>query len=166
MLVYTFYKIAIKGTKHCYVGSTLNLSRRLSSHKDSVTNYLCPNHHLKLYETIRAHGGWSSVTYTIVGACEVLNRADAMIEEQKLIVQHKADLNMVAAGTYSLPMLVEMKNMTPLTTDVNKKKRQKLSTAIWKKAHGRNKYNTWQRNYMRGKMAYDKQARLLRYCLL
>lgn len=162
MLVYTFYKIAIKDTKHCYIGSTTNLNRRLNSHKNSCHNYLQPNYHFKLYEVIREHGGWQNVEYSVVGLHEVETRCDAMVQEQKYIVQHKANLNSMPATSYSLNTLMEMKDMTPTNT----MKRLRLTTTIWKKTTGREKYNAWQRNYMRGRMAYDRQAKMLRYCLL
>jgi hypothetical protein len=162
MLVYTFYKIAIKDTKYCYIGSTTNLNRRLNSHKNSCHNYLQPNYHFKLYEVIREHGGWQNVEYSVVGLHEVETRCDAMVQEQKYIVQHKANLNSMPATSYSLNTLMEMKDMTPTNT----MKRLRLTTTIWKKTTGREKYNAWQRNYMRGRMAYDRQAKMLRYCLL
>lgn len=166
MLVYTFYKIAIKDTKYCYIGSTTNLKRRMNSHKNSCINYLQPNHHFKLYEIIREHGGWENVEYSIVGLHEVESRCEAMVQEQKYIVKNKANLNSMSATSYSLNTLIEMKDMIPLDTAENTMKRLRLSTKIWKKTTGKEKYNAWQRNYMRGKMAYNKQAKILRYCLL
>lgn len=162
MLVYTFYKIAIKDTKYCYIGSTTNLNRRLNSHKNSCHNYLQSNYHFKLYEVIREHGGWQNVEYSVVGLHEVETRCDAMVQEQKYIVQHKANLNSMPATSYSLNTLMEMKDMTPTNT----MKRLRLTTTIWKKTTGKEKYNAWQRHYMRGRMAYDRQAKMLRYCLL
>jgi len=166
MLVYTFYKIAIKDTKYCYIGSTTNLIKRMGSHKNSCINYLQPNHHLNLYEVIREHGGWQNVIWCIVGIHEVANRIDAMVQEQKYIVKYKANLNSMSATSYSINTLMEMKDMTPLDTVENKLKRLRLTTQIWKKTTGKEKYNAWQRNYMRGKMAYNKQAKILRHCLL
>ena len=72
----------------------------------------------------------------------------------------------MSATSYSLNTLVEMKDMTPTDTVENKLKRLKLTTQIWKKTTGKEKYNAWQSKYMRGKMAYNKQAKMLRYCLL
>ena len=166
MLDYTFYKIAIKDTKHCYIGSTTNLIKRMSSHKNSCINYLQPNHHFKLYEVIREHGGWQNIIWSIVGIHEMATRCDAMVQEQKYIVQHKANLNSMSATSYSINTLMEMKDMTPLDTVENKLKRVRLTTQIWKKTTGKEKYNAWQRHYMKGKMAYNKQAKILRYCLL
>jgi hypothetical protein len=138
----------------------------MGSHKNSCINYLQPNHHLNLYEVIREHGGWQNVIWCIVGIHEVANRIDAMVQEQKYIVKYKANLNSMPATSYSINTLMEMKDMTPLDTVENKLKRLRLTTQIWKKTTGKEKYNAWQRNYMRGKMAYNKQAKILRHCLL
>jgi len=165
MLVYTFYKIAIKGTKHCYIGSSLNATRRLKTHKDSCHNPLTTNHHVKLYQVIRDNGGWENTEATIIATQQFETKEQVLIQEQKYIVQHKANLNMVPATTASVNTLIEMKNMTPTDTDENKKKRQKLLTSIWKKTHGKEKYNTWQRNYMKGKQQYNRQVKILFNCL-
>ena len=165
MLEYTFYKIAIKGTKYCYIGSSLNATQRLKSHKDSCHNPLTTNHHVKLYQTIRDNGGWENTETTIISTQKFETKEQVLIQEQKYIVQHKATLNMVPATTASVNTLIEMKNMTPSDTYENKKKRQKLLTSIWKKTHGKEKYNTWQHNYMRGKQQYNRQVKILFNCL-
>jgi hypothetical protein len=138
----------------------------MGSHKNSCHNYLQSTYHFKLYQVIREHGGWQNVEYSIVGLHEVNSRCEAMVQEQKYIVQHKANLNSMAATSYTLGTLMEMKDMTLSDTAENKLKRSRLTTQIWKKSTGKEKYNAWQRNYMRGKMSYDRQAKMLRYCLL
>jgi menaquinone-dependent protoporphyrinogen IX oxidase len=138
----------------------------MASHKNSSHNYLQPNYHFKLYEVIREHGGWENVECFIIAAHQVDTRCNAMVQEQKYIVQHKANLNSMSATSYSLNTLFEMKDMTPTDTVENKLKRSRLTTQIWKKTTGKEKYNAWQAKYMRGRMAYNTQAKMLRYCLL
>jgi len=138
----------------------------MASHKNSCHNHLQPNYHFKVYEIIREHGGWQNVVCHIVGSHQVETRTDAMVQEQKYIVLYKANLNSMSATSYSLTTLIEMKDMTPTDTDENKLKRLRLTTQIWKKTTGKEKYNAWQRNYMRGRMAYNKQAKMLLQCLL
>jgi hypothetical protein len=138
----------------------------MASHKNSCHNYLQANYHFKLYEVIREHGGWQNVVCSIVGAHQVETRSDAMVQEQKYIVQYKPNLNSMSATSYSLNTLMEMKDMIPRNTDENKMKRLRLTTKIWKKTTGKEKYNAWQCKYMRGKMAYNRQAKIMRHCLL
>ena len=55
---YTFYKITnINGDVDLnYIGSTSNMKQRRRAHKSDCYNVNTKRHHLKLYETIRAHG--------------------------------------------------------------------------------------------------------------
>jgi hypothetical protein len=166
MEFYSFYKIAIKGTKHCYIGSTINVSSRKSQHKNVCNNVTHHNHNLKLYQVICQNGGWDNIEFTVIDQKELETKEQSLIQEQKYIVQHKANLNMVSASTGSLITLIERKDMTPNDTDENKKKRQRLLTAIWKRSYGKEKYNDWQRNYMRGKQSYAREVNKLFHCLM
>jgi hypothetical protein len=160
MLVYTFYKIGIKGTKHCYIGSSKDVTKRLYMHKDTCNNLNALNYNCKIYECLREHGGWSAAEITIIDTREFELKEDALIQEQKYIVQHKANLNMVAASTASLKTLIERYELTSNLTKESRLKRCRLGTAIWKKAAGKEKYNLWQRNYMRKMMCFKREAKM------
>lgn len=166
MLVYSFYKIAIKGTKHCYIGSTINISSRKSAHKNACINKYNNNHYLKLYQIICENGGWDNIEFTLIETKELETKEEALIQEQKFIVQHKTTLNSVPASTASLNTLIERYELTPNDTDENKLKRCRLGTAIWKRSYGKEKYNDWQRNYMRGKQQYFREAKKHLMCLM
>ena len=81
-------------------------------------------------------------------------------------MKHKASLNSSDATVYSLNTLIEMKDMTQGNTDENRLKRCRLSTAIWKRGAGKEKYNDWQRNYMRGRQQYVREAKKQLLCLM
>jgi len=166
MLVYSFYKIAIKGTKHCYIGSTVNIYSRKSSHKSACINPNAYTHHLKLYQVICEHGGWDNVEFTVIDEKEYETKEQSLIQEQKYIVQHKATLNSVPASTSSLNALIERYELTPNDTDENRLKRLRLGTSIWKRGSGKEKYNDWQRNYMRCKYLYIREAKKQLHCLM
>ena len=166
MLVYSFYKIAIKGTKHCYIGSTVNISSRKSQHKNVCSNPNAYNHSLKLYQIICEHGGWDNVEFTVIDEKEYETKEQSLIQEQKYIVQHKATLNSVPASTSSLNALIERYELTPNDTDENRLKRCRLGTSIWKRGAGKKKYNDWQRNYMRCKCRYIREAKKQLLCLM
>ena len=159
MVKYSFYKIVIKGTKDCYVGSTKNFISRICCHKDNTKNTNSTNYHFKLYNTIREKGGWENVEVVIIDTQEFHTKQEALLQEQKYIIEHKANLNMVSATSYSTNTLIELKDMTPRDTDENKKRRQHLLTSIWKRTTGKEKYNEWQRNYMRSKQYYLREAK-------
>ena len=165
-MFYSFYKIAIKGTKHCYIGSTININRRKSQHKNACSNPNHINHHLKLYVIIRENGGWDNVEHSLIETKELATKEESLIQEQKYIVQHKATLNTSDATLFSLKTLIEMKDMIQNNTDENKLKRCRLATAIWKRGTGKEKYNEWQRNYMRGRQQYFREAKKQLLCLM
>jgi hypothetical protein len=56
------YKIYCKNedVKDVYVGSTTRFNERLREHKKSCNNNNCKNHNYKLYQIIRANGGWDN----------------------------------------------------------------------------------------------------------
>ena len=166
MLVYSFYKIAIKGTKHCYIGSTVNINRRKSQHKNACSNPNHINHHLKLYVIIRENGGWDNVEHSLIETKQYETKEQSLIQEQKYIVQHKATLNSVPSSTSSLNTLIERYELTPNDTDENRLKRWRLGTAIWKRGSGKEKYNEWQRNYMRCRQQYLREAKKQLLCLM
>tara|TARA_R110000868_G_scaffold375654_7_gene640242 strand:+ start:198 stop:722 length:525 start_codon:yes stop_codon:yes gene_type:complete len=159
MLVYTFYKIGIKGTKYCYIGSSKDVTKRLYMHKDACSNSSAPNYNCKIYECLRENGGWSAAEVTIIDTREFDAKEDVLIQEQKYIVQYKANLNMVAATGQTLQCLIDQKNLTANLTTETRLKRKRLGSAIWKKSAGKEKYNLWQRNYMRKKMCFKREAK-------
>ena len=165
-MFYSFYKIGIKGTKHCYIGSTIDINSRKSAHKSACINPNHPNHPLKLYVIIRENGGWDNVEHSLIETKEYKTKEEALIQEQKYIVQHKATLNSVPASTSSLNALIERYELTPNDTDENRLKRCRLGTSIWKRGAGKKKYNDWQRNYMRCKQQYIREAKKQLHCLM
>ena len=56
---YIFYKIFTEDCDETYVGSTANFKSRKMSHKSCCYNENDKNHNLKIYQTIRANGGWN-----------------------------------------------------------------------------------------------------------
>ena len=165
-MFYSFYKIGIKGTKHCYIGSTIDINRRKSQHKNACSNPNHINHHLKLYVIIRENGGWDNVEHSLIETKQYETKEQSLIQEQKYIVQHKATLNSVPSSTSSLNTLIERYELTPNDTDENRLKRWRLGTAIWKRGSGKEKYNEWQRNYMRCRQQYLREAKKQLLCLM
>ena len=93
---YTFYKFSCKteDIECCYVGSTANFLARQRNHKYSTNNTNSKDYNIKLYETIRANGGWENWTMTIIGEAENISLKDARIKEEEYRVNLKAELNM------------------------------------------------------------------------
>lgn len=89
---YTFYKIICNDNsiKHCYIGATTNFMNRQYRHKNNTIN----NFNLKLYETIRANGGWENWSMIIINTQYNLSFKQATEIEQNYINELQADLNM------------------------------------------------------------------------
>lgn len=70
---YWVYKIIdINNTNEFYIGSTNKFSSRKSNHKKNVTNKRSKKYWFKLYQYIRANGGWCNFEMNILqtGECE------------------------------------------------------------------------------------------------
>ena len=72
-----------------YVGHTTNFSKRKCNHKSNVEN----GDKKKIYETIRANGGWSNWTMVEVEVYPCNSSADARIREEHWRVELQASLN-------------------------------------------------------------------------
>jgi hypothetical protein len=93
---YVFYKIVnINGDcgDLCYVGSTANWSRRLQCHKNDCHNENGKRYNYKLYQTIRANGGWQQFKMIEIGTAEQLTQRQACAIEETYRIALKADMN-------------------------------------------------------------------------
>ena len=92
---YTFYKIAnINGdVSLCYVGSTVNMIERRRCHKSDCYNKNRSKYNLKVYKTIREHGGWDEFRMIEIGYAKQLTLTEAHVIEEKYRVELCAELN-------------------------------------------------------------------------
>ena len=69
--------------KETYVGHTTNMVKRRYSHKSSCNNEKCIHHNYKIYQTIRANGGWDN--WSVIQICEFpcKNMEQALAEERR-----------------------------------------------------------------------------------
>jgi len=92
---YTFYKIVnVNGDVDlCYVGSTVNMGRRTRTHKSDCNNPNSIKHNLKVYKTIREHGGWDEFKMIPIGTAEQLKSTEAHVIEEKYRIELSAEMN-------------------------------------------------------------------------
>ena len=92
---YIFYKIVnINGDCDlCYIGSTANWSRRIQCHKNDCHNKNGKRYNYKLYQTIRANGGWHQFKMVEIGKAEQLTQRQAHAIEEDYRIALKADMN-------------------------------------------------------------------------
>ena len=92
---YTFYKIVNINcdVDLCYVGSSCNMKLRRIAHKNVCNNVSNPRHNLKVYRTIREHGGWEEFKIVELGYREQLTLTQAHMVEEEYRIGEKANLN-------------------------------------------------------------------------
>jgi hypothetical protein len=82
-----------KSCDFVYFGSTINYTNRRRNHKSDCNNVNGKKYDLKIYETIRAHGGLENWIMEIVEVFPCENKRDLCIREQEYIgnAQDKAN---------------------------------------------------------------------------
>ena len=91
----SFYRFVCKTPeiKSSYVGNTTNFAQRKYSHKTVCNNPNSKSHNYKIYQTIRANGGWDNWTMIeiISKICE--SKRDADRQEQEYMTDLQTDMN-------------------------------------------------------------------------
>ena len=88
----TFYKWhhATDDTKEFYIGSSINLEKRMKEHKRDCNN---PHNIIKVYAYVRNNGGSDAWTFTKIGYIDTQSNKQKLIMEGKLIKEHGSTLN-------------------------------------------------------------------------
>lgn len=89
------YKIICNNPEvtNTYVGHTTNFKKRMATHKSNCLNQNTNKYNLKIYNCIRANGGWINWSMLEIETipCETLNQATT--RERYWLEHYKADLN-------------------------------------------------------------------------
>ena len=94
---YTFYKlihICNEIDDFVYVGSTSNVKCRKQQHKSNCNNPNYPGYNFKLYQVIRANGGFENFKMAILGTRENITKKEALMVEEEYRKSERANLNM------------------------------------------------------------------------
>jgi hypothetical protein len=94
------YKIVCKDINitDCYVGHTINFDNRKSKHKSDCNNEKTFCYNFKLYQFIRANGGFENFEIIKIEDYPCNDIYEAVIKEGYFIKELKATLNMKIAG--------------------------------------------------------------------
>ena len=89
------YQICCKDTniKEVYIGSTVNFKSRKSQHKSMCNNPKGKKYHLKLYQFIRAMGGWENWDMVLIDTVSCENKLELHKIERQYIEDTKLTLN-------------------------------------------------------------------------
>jgi hypothetical protein len=91
------YKITCtdKAVTDVYVGHTVDFVKRKYSHKQSCINIKASNYSCKVYQIIRANGGWINWKMEIINFFECKNLSEARQKEQEYFISLNATLNSI-----------------------------------------------------------------------
>jgi hypothetical protein len=92
---YIIYKISI--ADYTYIGSTRDLKQRKIEHKYGCGKENNKSYNLKLYQTIRANGGWDAIEICPIEEFECDGPIQAHIREEHWRREYNAQLNMMRA---------------------------------------------------------------------
>ena len=95
MTTYYIYKIycSDNNVTETYVGSTKNISTRKYKHKFHCNNQNSKNHNIKVYQIIRANGGWENFNFVVIEELKECNKIHAHIREEHHRQELKANMN-------------------------------------------------------------------------
>ena len=103
----TYYFYKIYKDDFCYIGSTVNLKKRINDHKNNCTNKAKKGYNLKIYKTIRENGGWDCFTFEVIKQFDNLTKQEARVIEQVYINEFG---NMNSLNSYiTQQQLIELK---------------------------------------------------------
>ena len=103
------YKITCrdKVVTDIYIGHTVDFVKRKNAHKQSCTNSKYRNHNCKVYQVIRATGGWTNWKMDIINVFDCKDLSEAKQKEQEYFISLNATLNTIEP--FSTPTEVEQK---------------------------------------------------------
>jgi len=91
------YKLYCDGIEDFYIGSTWNMRTRKYDHKKNCNNPKRKDYNYKVYQYIRANGGFANWKFEILVEKDFENKTALKIKEQECINLLKPALNMCSA---------------------------------------------------------------------
>ena len=76
-----------------YVGSTTDFTRRKKQHQKMCNNVDGKQYNTKIYKNIRDNGGWDMFNMVIVKEFPCQNKYEAFMEEDRCMIEMKANMN-------------------------------------------------------------------------
>ena len=81
--------------KDCYVGHTIDMTKRKCGHKSICHNEKSRHHNNKIYQIIRQNGGWSNWSMILVEKFPCEDKYQACKREREIFEEIDAKMNMV-----------------------------------------------------------------------
>jgi group I intron endonuclease len=133
--MFTIYKIFKINSNDCYIGKTRNISKRMALHK-----YYCKSSTYKLYEFMRANGGYENFDFEILETNIPEEQGIAKERYYYDIYQPSLNSNVPNRSPYESKLQYRTKNRLEIIQKVK----------IWQRDN-KVKYNSYQKEYQRKK---------------
>ena len=92
-LLQGIYGILCDENGRFYIGSTKNISTRKYQHKSHCKQTNSSHYNRKVYQTIRANGGWQNWNFVVIEEIKECSKIQALIREEYHRQEIKANLN-------------------------------------------------------------------------
>ena len=91
------YKIVCNdlSVKECYIGHTINMTKRKYKHKSDCHNEKNKGHNNKIYQIIRQNGGWSNWSMILVEEFPCKDKNEACKREREILEELDAKMNVL-----------------------------------------------------------------------
>ena len=119
---YIIYKIVSndENITDCYVGSTANFNKRTTKHKSNCNNPNNDKYNLKIYQIIRANGGWKNWRIVPIDEIKQINLTQSRIIEEQYREELSAKMNSQRAYVSDIQKKEERKQYIKNYTEINK----------------------------------------------
>ncbi len=124
-----------------YVGHTTNFVQRKHAHKQGCINNKSANHNCKLYEVIRANGGWANWHMEIINFFNCADHYAARKKEQEYFIELKATLNSIEPFPKSKVKINTIDNETAIKEIVQNSPYQFVCEPCGIKTNNKKDYN-------------------------
>jgi hypothetical protein len=131
------YKLCCDGINEFYIGSSFNIKERKRKHKSDCNNANSKKYNIKVYQYIRANGGFDNWKFEILVEKEFENKTDLHIKEKECIVLLKPSLNSYSA--YQTEEEYKLQKNAQSKIDVAKRLATKIDCACGGKTDKNNK---------------------------
>ena len=124
----------------CYVGHTINMTKRKYSHKSICHNEKSKYHNRKIYKIIRENGGWENWTMLLVEKFPCKDKHEACKREREVYEELDAKMN----------------TLIPYLTQEEYNQNRKQNRKQYREEH-QEEINQNQKKYYQGHKEYYKQ---------
>ena len=151
---YEFYKLVCKTDETIYyIGSTSNMIMRIRKHEASANKPNDRNYNNKMYNIMRANGGWDNFKFINLGNIKNVTKTEARHTEQAFINLFEPNMNTNNSYTTEEQKKEQMKNYSETNKEKLKEYREENKEKITQQ------HREWREKNKEKIKAHDKKCR-------